>query len=304
MKLSVVVCTRNRGAQVLPTVESILRNPAGDWELIIIDQSVEHDTERALESAGLLTDPRLTYRRTTTTGISRSRNEGVRCAQGSMVAFTDDDCLVPPNWTAELIRTFESEPKLAVLYATVRASSEAEKGWIPEFHPLQEGPVALSSHVVRSLGLTANFAARRSVFDITGPFDEFLGTGGALASGEDVDFGYRALRRGLQVYTAREPAITHCGLRQGSAISALGSRYLEGMAAVCLKQARCGDVGMLLPVAREFWMWFAAGTANLVRGRRPSGYRAANGLLRGAVRSFGYRVDTQRRLYRPWRATA
>jgi glycosyltransferase involved in cell wall biosynthesis len=305
VKLSVVVCTRNRGAQVLQTVESILRNPGDDWELIIVDQSATNDTEHALEAAGLLADPRFVYQRTATIGLSRARNEGIRRARGEIIAFTDDDCLVPVTWVHDLMQRYEEQPEMAMLYAAVVASAEAEKGWIPEFYPLEEGFVRrVPRRVIRSLGIGANFSLRRSTMEAIGPFDVFLGPGGALGYGEDVDFGYRALRHGLKVYTAHEPAVLHCGLRQGADISALGARYLEGMSLICMKQARCGDISMLVPVAREFWMWFAAGTANLVRGRRPSGYRAANGVLRGVMRSFRCAVDTRQRLYRPWRAAA
>ena len=93
--VSVVMSTRNRGESVIPAVSSVLRDQGCCWEVILVDQSTDDATERALAAAGLLDDPRLVYRRTSKTGVSRGRNEGIALARGEIVAITDDDCVVP-----------------------------------------------------------------------------------------------------------------------------------------------------------------------------------------------------------------
>lgn len=300
MDVSIVVSTRNRGERVLPAVESILRSQGCQWELIIIDQSTSDTTERALKASGLLGDRHLTYRRTASVGLSRGLNEGIRYARGSIVAFTADDCLVPLEWAAELVRQFASMPDLAVHYASVLGPPDAEEGWILEFRPLQEGFVRLSPRIVRSLGLTANLSVRRSALAVIGPFDEFLGVGGTFGAAEDTDFGYRALRAGLKVYTAQEPAVTDLDVRRADEVADRGSRSIQGMVAMCMKHARCGDFEMLRLALKELRRRLAKGTGHLLHGRRPSGYRAAAGALYGILGSFRYRVDKKRRLYRPW----
>ncbi len=300
MDVSIVVSTRDRGERVLPAVESMLQDQGCQWELIIVDQSSSVSTEAALHANGRLGDRRLTYRRTETVGLSRGRNEGILYARGDVVAFTDDDCLVPPGWAGDLARRFAAMPEVAVLYASVVAPSKVSVGWVPEFHPLREGLVQLSPGIVRSLGLGANFAVRSSTLASIGPFDEFLGAGDAFGGAEDTDFGYRALRLGLEVYTANEPAVTHCGLRQGKEISTTGSHYVRGMAAMCMKHVRCGDLEMRHPVVSALRRRLGEGTGHLLRCRRPSGYMVAADVLKGILASFRYRVDKERRLYRPW----
>jgi hypothetical protein len=95
--------------------------------------------------------------------------------------------------------------------------------------------------------------------------------------------------------------VIHYGIRRGGDISAHGALYLRGMALMHLKHARCGDLDMLLPVWHELWRWTREALGHLARGRRPSGLRAAAGLLGGIVASFRCDVDRKRRLYRPWR---
>jgi hypothetical protein len=216
-----------------------------------------------------------------------------------VVAFTDDDCLVSPEWAQELVRRFRATPKLAVMYASVLAAPDAGIGWVPEFRPIQEGLVSISPDIIRSLGIGANFSVRRSYLAMIGPFDPILGAGAPIGAAEDTDFGYRAARLGLSVYTAKEPSVIHYGVRQSHDISALGSRYLQGMAAMCMKHVRCGDIDMLSPVKYELVRWIAQGTGNLLHRHRPSGYRAVLSLFRGMLASFRYDVDRKRRLYRP-----
>lgn len=266
----------------------------------MIDQSSSSESGQALDDAALLRRP-LRYFRSTSVGKSRALNEAVSRANGEVLAFTDDDCLVPPEWGAEIVRLFRSSPRMAVLYGAVRAQAEPHGGWIPEFAPLRKGFVPLAPELVpRGLGIGANLAARRSSLASIGPFDEFLGVGGVFGAAEDTDIGYRALRGGLGVYATETPAVRHCGLRRGAESVDTASRYLRGFAAMLVKHVRCGDAEMLAPLWRELSALLRTGTRSLVSTGRPSGYRRALRILEGIAGSFRYGVDRRWRVYRPW----
>ena len=300
LDISIVISTRNRGESVIPAVRSVLSDQCCSWEVILIDQSTDDATERALADAGLLADPRLVYRRTSTRGVSRGRNVGIGLARGEVIAITDDDCVVPPGWAGAYLARFRASPELAMIFAPVRAADGVGEGWIPTYEPLVVGPIRRSIEITRSLGLSANMGVRRSAFSTIAPFDELLGPGTTFGGGEDTDIGYRALRAGLGVYTSDEPAVVHYGIRRGGEISEHGSLYLRGMALMHLKQARCGDLDMLLPVGRELLRWSRQALRHLAQKQRPSGLRAAASLLGGIAASFRCDVDRQSRLYRPW----
>src|SRR5215210_4298740 len=121
MDVSVVMSTRNRGASVIPAVESVLRDQGCCWEVILVDQSTDNATELALDAAGLLADRRLVYQRTTTRGVSKGRNVGIGLARGEIIAIPDDDCVVPPGWAAEYLARFRAAPELSMIFAAVRA---------------------------------------------------------------------------------------------------------------------------------------------------------------------------------------
>ena len=59
--ITALVCTRNRGSSIVATLLSILANSHPKFEVIVVNQSTNEETESAV--APLLNDPRLRYLR-------------------------------------------------------------------------------------------------------------------------------------------------------------------------------------------------------------------------------------------------
>lgn len=306
MDLSVIIPTRNRGAEVALAVRSVLESKADtcDWEIIVIDQSNSVQTHDALRAAGMLGHPKLVYHRTQSVGASRARNEGVKHARGEVLAFVDDDCRVTADWVAATWRRFAGDSALAMVYASVVAAPNDEPGWTPEFRPVREGYLEISPRLLRGLGFSANLAVRASAMARIGSYDPFLGPGTRFGPAEDTDLGIRALRLGYPVYAANGPEVIHHGHRLTTEIPRLAYGYSLGMAAMFTKHVRCGDLALLPVLVRDWIGRLAEGTRHLIRGQRPSGYRGAVAILHGVLGSYAYGVDRNRRLYRPWRSQA
>src|SRR5690242_4948838 len=111
--VSAVVCTRNRGASVVATVESILASDCADFEVVVVDQSSDDATEQALAP---ITDSRHRVVRSNTQGLGRARNIGLEAAASDVCCFTDDDCTVPPEWLRVMADVFRREPRVAVAF--------------------------------------------------------------------------------------------------------------------------------------------------------------------------------------------
>ena len=78
--VSAVIPTRDRGQDVVATVESILACDYPTLELIVVDQSSSDATEKSLRR--LQDDSRLQILGSPTRGISAARNLGISQAQG------------------------------------------------------------------------------------------------------------------------------------------------------------------------------------------------------------------------------
>ena len=49
----------------------------------------------------------LNFVQQTNQGPASARNAGIELAEGKILAFTDDDCEVSPNWILEVVHSFE-----------------------------------------------------------------------------------------------------------------------------------------------------------------------------------------------------
>jgi GT2 family glycosyltransferase len=201
--VAIAICTRNRPEDLVKAVASALRNH-GASEIVIVDQSSSSASRDALQSSGAFRDQRLVYVPTPdAVGLSRSRNVAISSTTAQLVAFTDDDCEVPPDWASGVATQFSRDPELGMSFGAVLVPPELEEaGFTPSFRPTRPGPVVLADDPVMIFGLGANMIIRRSTLERVGAFDELLGAGAPLfKAGEDTDYALRALKRGFKVAT-------------------------------------------------------------------------------------------------------
>lgn len=271
--VSVVICTRHRGARLLPTLESVLALDHPSFELIVVDQSSDRATADAV--APWCADGRLRYVPAAGRGLGRARNVGLAHARAAVVAFTDDDCTVPPDWLTVLADVFARHPRVAVAFCNVRpAPHDVSAGFIPHY-------LRHESRLVRSLwgkctarGIGAGLAVRRDAVQALGGFDDFLGAGAHFPSCEDGDMAVRALLGGWQVFESAETAVTHDGFRTWAEGRDLTRRDWTGIGAAYAKPLRCGRWRVLPVVLYEGVLRVAQELlAQAVRGRRPRGVR-------------------------------
>jgi hypothetical protein len=115
-KVSVVVNTYNRAAQVGKAIESVLSQSAADLELIVVDDGSTDDTQAVL--AGMA-DARMRCVRHSNRGLSASRNVGAREARGDWLLFLDDDDRLCDG-ALEALLTATTDPSCRVVVGGVR----------------------------------------------------------------------------------------------------------------------------------------------------------------------------------------
>lgn len=89
--VSVIMPSYNTGRFIRETIESILNQTYENWELIIIDDCSNDDTESILKE---YIDSRINfYKNRKNCGAAFSRNKGILLAKGKWIAFLDSDDL-------------------------------------------------------------------------------------------------------------------------------------------------------------------------------------------------------------------
>lgn len=295
--VSIVVPTRGRPDHAAACVASVLRSE-GFVELIVVDQSDDVATEKALAA---IPDLRLRYIRTATRGASSGRNVGIAASRGSVIAFTDDDCRVEPDWASRVRDCFATDPEAALICGRVRVPAELQaRGFAMGFEPETRELQGRFPPPERGWGIGANLSMRRDVLVRVGVFDQMLGPGAPLLAGEDVDLIYRVLKAGLKVVNASEISVTHLGVRApGVESMALWRSYAVGTSAALVKHVRMGDATAARLYLGHLRACMRAVTLNLVRGRRPSLVRYTLQFLTGSFMSYRFRIDPDRRQYVP-----
>jgi glycosyltransferase involved in cell wall biosynthesis len=299
MHVSAVICTRNRPDQIGNAVRSVLENTYPDFDLLVVDQSDDPRTGEIVRGLAA-THPNLRYLHTNVPGLSRAYNLGIRETHGPLLAFTDDDCVAPPDWISNIVAAFAADPEAEMLYGQVLEPEElrGHNGILPQIHI--SAPERLSPRrPFRLFGMGANFAARRRLLERIHGFDEILGGGAPLRSSQDFDLQYRAYLEGAVVLLRPEVKVDHYGLRSLEQWPTTHKNYGFGDAAFYVKHVRCGDVratGML-----AVWLGRYLGREVLSKlglRRRPTRSEYLWAFWDGVKGSFAFPVDRRRRVYR------
>jgi GT2 family glycosyltransferase len=208
--VSVVVCTRNRAEQLRSCLSGLRALTYPHLEVVVVDNAAADTTTKAVFDEEVGGDDRFVYVTEPRPGLSCARNRGLAAAQGTVVAYTDDDVEVDPEWVQGLVRGFAEGPEVGCVTGLVCAASlngaaelyfDSRLDWSESCEPrrydmspaLQDG---LYPYSPGRFGTGANFAVRRDVMVALGGFDEALGAGTPSGGGEDLDAFVRVLLAG------------------------------------------------------------------------------------------------------------
>jgi glycosyltransferase involved in cell wall biosynthesis len=185
---SVVIPTYNRPDNLLRLLGGLAQQVFPDFEVVVVDQSdapveISDDLRQRLRIRYLYSQER---------GMAVSRNKGRKEASGTVVAFTDDDCLPERDWLEKAAGYFDANP-IAGLEGRVRSTHLGD----PRYR-------TVSNVNFEGVGfMTANMFYRRDVLETIGGFDERF-----RVFREDTDLGWRALQCG-DIPHARDVVVFH-----------------------------------------------------------------------------------------------
>jgi glycosyltransferase involved in cell wall biosynthesis len=243
--VSVVVCTRNRPEQLAQCLRSLQNLSQRPEQIIVVDNAPSSDATRQ----AVAQMPGIEYVLEPRPGLSVARNTGIRHSIGDIIAFTDDDAIVHPDWSIRLQQGFQNPRVIAVTGLMLPAELETEAQFI--FHKSSAGPGwgyrALTFDTqffeemkhrgvpVWRIGAGANMAFRRKAFELLGYFDERLGAGASGCS-EDSEFWYRILADGWICRYEPTAVIYHYHRSDLDGLKHQAYQYLRGHVAALLVQ--------------------------------------------------------------------
>lgn len=172
-RVSVVIPTFNRGALLIPAIESVLAQSYSDFEIIVVDDGSTDDTERV---AAQYLD-RLTYIQQPNGGVARARNSGILQARGELICFLDSDDLWRPGKLARQVQFADAHPEYGLIATEIAPFDE--DGDHPQrakakLYRIRNGFV-LEHLLFWNWIQTSTVMVRRKCLDQVGLFDEDVG---------------------------------------------------------------------------------------------------------------------------------
>src|SRR5688572_24040780 len=99
MRYTVVISTYNRARSLIETLAALSRiRTARSWEVLVVDNRSTDDTATAVQKVARGYPVELRYIYEPTPGKYRAMNTAVGAARGEIIAATDDDAVVEPEW--------------------------------------------------------------------------------------------------------------------------------------------------------------------------------------------------------------
>lgn len=243
-RCSVVICTRDRPAELARCLASFAAQSMQPLEIIVVDNaSVTDETRRATLGAGA------TYIREDRPGLDYARNAGARASKGEIIAYTDDDVVLHPKWLERLVGAFDDAQISAVtglvLPAELRTPAQVHFETFWSFGRGYDRIDFASDFFATDhrtgcpaweVGAGASMAFRRDTLAKVGLFDERLDVGAAGCSG-DSELWHRILSRGGVIRYEPTAVVFHYHRADWAGLRKQIRAYMRGHAAALLVQA-------------------------------------------------------------------
>jgi len=292
--VSVLICTRNRGEHVVASLRSVQADGYQNFELLILDQSDDDRTERAVADLSAK-DARVKYVRLPLPGKPGALNRGLELALGEYILLTDDDCEVVPGWMGAMVDAFEREPRVGCVHGDVSAGPhDPTEGYIPICR-IERSHTIFRLHDFAimpkwsNFGIGANMALRRSAAQAIAGCDPCIGPGAKFRTGDDTDMGVQVLRRGYAMHFSAEASVIHHGFRLWKSAKQDVERSGFAQGAIFVKHLRCGT--LYRGAVHGLWESASECLERAVRGQRPLGLTYPLSWVRGSLSALFHRVD-------------
>lgn len=184
--VSIIMPTYNHAKFIGKAIESALNQTYQNFELVIIDNYSEDETEKIVAS---YEDNRIVYLKFRNNGIiAVSRNHGIKHSHGDYIAFLDSDDIWLPEKLGKGIRVLESSKDTGMVYArflTIEGNTISERV-LPKKGKHENGYIFKSLYV-RSFIACSSVIINKSIINQVGIFD----TSRELIAAEDTDLWLR-----------------------------------------------------------------------------------------------------------------
>ena len=195
--VSIVIAAYNSSRYIRETLDSILAQTYGNYEVIVVNDGSDDTTEleQILEAHPLS----IIYISQQNKGVSAARNAGIKMASGEFYAQLDADDQWEPDYLAVQVRFLNEHTDIALVYPNAIIFGDSSDVGL-EYMKIcpSEGEVSFESLVEERCVVLTCVMGRMAVIKAVGMFDE------DIRSCEDFDLWIRIIQHGGRITYHRE----------------------------------------------------------------------------------------------------
>jgi GT2 family glycosyltransferase len=208
--VSVVVVTYNREESLCTTLNCLVNQQPAPREILVVDQSQQHDTVTQAFLDQLRERGQITYLYQAEPNAQKARNTAIREASGSVVLFVDDDISAGPGLVGKHWQNYIADRELAAVCGYYTEPGESPLDVLPaDCHNELTGwiyfPHCYTSRIPCYSLATCNGSIRREVAIRVGGFDENY----TYTHLDDTDFSARLKQLGVKAIHDPEAQLVH-----------------------------------------------------------------------------------------------
>ncbi|MDL2319854.1 glycosyltransferase [Alistipes sp. OttesenSCG-928-B03] len=204
MYISFIIPVYNRPDEVRELLESLAAQPAGDFEVVIVEDGSKVPCRGEVDAYAGAFD--IKYYVIPNGGPGPARNYGAERAEGEYVIFLDSDCILPPGYMEAVLEelratdadAFGGPDRASENFSDVQKAINYSMTSFFTTGGIRGGARELDKFYPR----TFNMGVRRSVFNAVGGF-------APMRFGEDIDLSIRIYNGGYKVALFRTAWVYH-----------------------------------------------------------------------------------------------
>lgn len=199
--LSVAIPTYGREHVLLNTITHVLAQDPPAQEILVIDQTPEHEPSTELSLGRWHADGRIRWIRHSPPNLPGARNRALRETQCDVILFIDDDVVLPKQFVGLHLKNYRNPDISAV------AGRVVEKNWKAPPRPRRKWPPLMDSAFLDRGGMRriegvggvpgVNHSVRVSALKAIGGYDEKYSVGPAIR--EESDMAARLWKAGYRI---------------------------------------------------------------------------------------------------------
>src|SRR5258706_2328355 len=198
---SVLICTYNRPDMLEMALDALINKTDEKPDQAVIVNSGDDRSDKIVHKYMNKSGIKVELVKIVNINLAASRNIGLAHCTGEIVAMTDDDAEVFPNWVTQMKKAHSGHPEVGGVGGAV-LGADSDKSLLSRIADVSTFSSPLRSGYVRTIaGVNASY--KRSALQAVGPQDE------SLFRGEDVDFNWRIKKLGYEIYYDPEIKVLH-----------------------------------------------------------------------------------------------